>query len=106
MWGFFFKEENMAKTKYYEPTELLSKKDLDGEEPSIYLVTSNRSAGKTTAFLKLQLEDFKNNGKKAMLLYRQKYETRACSQIYSDVLRLYPEFGVEMKAESRAEGLY
>lgn len=96
----------MAKAKYYDPTELLTKKDLDGEEPSIYMVTSNRSAGKTTAFLKLQLEDFKNSGKKAMLLYRQKYETRACSQIYSDVLRLYPELGVEMKAESRAEGLY
>ena len=45
-------------TEYYNPSKILNMKDLDGEEPAIYLITNNRSAGKTTAFLKKSLEKF------------------------------------------------
>ena len=98
---------NMTKVhEYYTTTEVLSKKDLEKKEPAIILVTSNRSAGKTTAWLKEQLDDFKRNGRKAMLFYRQKYEVRACHQVYTGVLNLYPEYGEKMTSEARAEGLF
>ena len=39
--------------KYYDGTKLLSMKDLDGNTPEIFMVTSNRTAGKTTYFNRL-----------------------------------------------------
>jgi hypothetical protein len=81
-------------------------KDLDGEEPAIYIVTTNRSAGKTTYFLKKALEDFKKFGSKVVLLYRYQYELSACSDIFKDVMKLYPQYGEEMKALPHAKGLY
>ena len=92
--------------KYFDIHEALNKTDLDGKEPSIYMITSNRSAGKTTGCLKEQLEDFKDNGRKGMLFYREKYEIKACHEIYTDVLKLYPNLGEEMTSERRADGLY
>lgn len=91
---------------YHNPKEILSKTDLDGLEPSILLITSNRSAGKTTSWLKEQLEDFQENGRKGMLLYRVKYEVKSAHEVYRDVLKLYPELGTEMTSESRADGLF
>lgn len=91
---------------YYNPSKILLMTDLDGEIPSIYIITSNRSAGKTTAFLKKSLELFQENGKKTILLYRFSYELVACADIYKDVLFLYNEYGKEMSAKSRANGLF
>lgn len=91
---------------YYNPSEILSKKDLNNEEPDIYIITTNRSAGKTTSLLKKSLEDFKKTGKKVCLMYRYSYEVSACSSIYRDVLRLYPEYGEELKSIPHNKGLY
>lgn len=78
-------------TEYYNGAKVLSMKDLDGEEPWMYMVTSNRSAGKTTFFLKKFLTDFiESNGNKMFgLIYRHKYELSACASIFSDVLSMY-----------------
>ena len=35
-------------SKYYDGTKLLSMKDLDGNKPEVYMVTTNRTGGKTT----------------------------------------------------------
>ena len=43
---------------YYDGTKLLSLKDLDGNTPEIFMVTSNRTAGKTTYFSKLVFNRF------------------------------------------------
>ncbi len=91
---------------YYTLDEIMSKKDLDGREPSIFLITTNRSAGKTTAVLKYMLEDFKNTGAQAVLIYRHNYETSAASMIFEDVLKLYPDLGTEMIAKSYSKGLF
>lgn len=91
---------------YYNPQQLLNKKDLDGAIPSIYIVTTNRSAGKTTSFLKKSLADYQNNKSQLVLLYRYNYELSACADIFKDVMRLYPEYGEEMKAIPHARGLY
>jgi hypothetical protein len=91
---------------YYNPTKILNMKDLEGDTPSIYLITTNRSAGKTTAFLKKSLMDFRKGERQTVLLYRFQYELNACSDIYKDVLNLYPDYGKEMRAIPHAKGLF
>lgn len=98
----------MSKAKnieYYDPSIILSKKDLDGLVPSIYIVTTNRSAGKTTSFLKMIAEEYINNKKEFCLIYRYKYELSDSYKLFDDLFKIYPELGGEMKAESIAEGL-
>ena len=38
---------------YYDGTRLLSMKDLNGKKPEIFIVTTNRTLGKTTYFRRL-----------------------------------------------------
>ena len=64
---------------YYNGTKLLSMKDLDGNTPEIFMVTSNRSAGKTTYFSRLILNKFIKKGEKFMLVYRFKEELEGCA---------------------------
>ena len=92
--------------KFYNPDKILSLKDLDGEEPSIYLITTNRSAGKTTAFLKKALEDFNTEGKKFCLIYRYSYELTSANEIFKDVLFLFNGLGSEMTTQAKARGLF
>ena len=94
------------KLDYYNPQKILSTLDLDKEEPAIYMISTNRSAGKTTAFLKLSLEHFQETKRKTILLYRYKYELNACADIFKDVLKLYPDYGIEMTSQSNAMGMF
>jgi len=91
---------------YYNPSKVLNMKDLDGDEPSIYIITTNRSAGKTTSFLKKSLDDFTKNGSKLVLFYRYAYELNSCADIFKDVLKLYPEYGITMTSLAHAKGLF
>ena len=94
-------------TKYYDGTELLNKKDLDNKEPNIYISTSNRSAGKTTFFMKKLLSDYvKDNNCKFALLFRNKYEMKDSHKIFGDVQKLYPELDGKMESKPQAEGIY
>lgn len=96
----------MGDIAYYNPQKILSMKDLDGEEPSIYMITTNRSAGKTTTFLKKALADFTNDGSKVVLIYRYTYELNSSADIFKDVLKLYPKYGKLMTCISHAKGLF
>ena len=91
---------------YYSPKPILRVKDLDNEEPAIYMITTNRSGGKTTAFLKKSLADFKSDGSQVLFLYRYSYELSSCADIYADVLNLYPQYGFEVKSFTHAKGLF
>ena len=93
-------------TKFYDGTKLLSLKDLDGKRPEIYMVTSNRSAGKTTYFNRLCVNRFKKKGDKFAVLYRFKYELDDCAdKFFKDIKTLFfPEDTMESKA--RAKGVY
>jgi hypothetical protein len=91
---------------YYNPEKILNMKDLNNEKPDIFIITTNRSAGKTTSFLKKALEDFKNHGSQLVLLYRYNYELNACADIFKDVMNIYPDYGEEMKTLPHARGLY
>lgn len=61
-------------SRFYDGTQLLSKKDLKKRQPEIFLAAGNRSSGKTTWFNKKLVDDFKEKGKKFGLLYRFQYE--------------------------------
>ena len=91
---------------YYNPDKILRLRDLDGLKPAIYLINTNRSAGKTFSFLKKSLEDFKKKGSQVALIYRHSYELNSCADIYSHVLRLNPDLGSNMVSSSHAKGLF
>lgn len=92
-------------SKYYNGEKLLSKKDLDGIDPSMFLCVGNRSAGKTTYYLIKCLSDFKEKGEQFVLLYRMRYETSGAVKVFDDILVQYPELGKEMADKPIADGL-
>lgn len=59
---------------YYDGTKLLSLKDLDGNEPEIYICDGTRTAGKTVYFSRLMINKFIKNNSQFCLLYRNVYE--------------------------------
>lgn len=89
--------------KYYNPSKLLNMKDLDGNTPEIFICTTNRTGGKTTAFTDVVVDNFlckeKYNfkclkkGGKFMFLYRFTSELKHLGdKIFKDVGELfYPE---------------
>ena len=45
-------------SEYYDGTKLLSLLDLDKRKPEIYMVTTNKTGGKTTYFSRLLVNRF------------------------------------------------
>ncbi len=89
---------------YYDGTKLLSLKDINGEKPELYLVTSNRSAGKTTYFGRLMINRFIKKGKKFMLLYRFKDEINEdiSDKFFKDIGALFfPEYVMTEKLRGK-----
>lgn len=92
--------------KYYDGTKLLSLKDLDGETPEIYMVTTNRTGGKTTYFGRLLVNRFLKTGQKFALLYRFSYEVSDVpDKFFKDIGGLFFP-GYSMSAEGRAKGIF
>ena len=94
------------KVKYYNPNIILNKKDLNGNEPNIFIITSNRSAGKTTGFLKKAIENYLKTGGQVALLYRFNYELSDGHKLFEEIFNLYPEYKGEMKSIAMARGLF
>lgn len=91
---------------YYDGTKLLSLKDISGNDPEIYICTSNRSAGKTTYFSRLLVNRFLNKGEKFCLIYRFNYELSECAdKFYKDIGSLFFP-GTVMTSIRRASGIY
>ena len=93
-------------TKYYDGTKLLSMKDLNGHKPEIYMVTTNRTGGKTTYFGRLCINKFKAKGEKFALLYRYNYELDDVSDKFFKDLRtlFFPQD--ELTSKRRASGIF
>ena len=91
---------------YYDGTKLLSLKDLNGENPEIYLCTTNRSAGKTTFFGRLCVNRFIKEHEKFALIYRFNYELDdVADKFFKDLKPLFfPEYS--MHSNRRANGIY
>lgn len=75
---------------YYDGTKLLSMLDLDGKRPEIYMVTSNRTGGKTTYFGRLVVNRFLQKREKFALLYRYDYELSGVAEkFFKDIKGLF-----------------
>lgn len=62
------------KQEYYDGTKILSLKDINGNKPELYLITTNRTGGKTTWFNRYCVNKFLKTGSKFGLIYRYNYE--------------------------------
>lgn len=92
--------------RYFNPKPLLHMKDIDGEDAGFFLAFTNRSAGKTTGFIKEMLEDYHNNGHMCMLLYRDIDECAGGWEEFQKVINLYPELGERVETVPKCRGLY
>ena len=91
---------------YYDGTKLLSLTDLDGKQPEILMVTTNRTGGKTTYFGRLCVNKFKKEQGKFALLYRYNYELDDCSdKFFKDLSTLFFP-GSVMESKRKASGIF
>ena len=92
--------------EYYDGTKLLSMLDINGERPEIYMVTTNRTGGKTTYFNRLLVNKFLKGQGKFALLFRYNYELDDCAEkFFKDIGRLFFK-GSEMESKRLANGIY
>lgn len=92
--------------KYYDGTKLLSLMDINGDKPEIYIVTTNRTGGKTTYFGRLCINRFLKYGEKFALIYRYNYELdEVADKFFKDIKELFFS-GMEMTSVRRANGIY
>lgn len=91
--------------KYYNSKVIRSKTDLDGNKPSIYMIVTNRSAGKTTHFLKLAIERRKEENTRCVLIYRRQNELNGAHLVFKDVCSI---LGIDedLTLHSVAKGLF
>lgn len=92
---------------YYDGTKLLSLSDANGERPEIYMVTTNRSGGKTTYFGRLVVNRWmKNHKRKFALLYRFNNELDdVADKFYKDIGSLFFQ-DTTMTSKLRSKGTY
>lgn len=92
--------------KYYDGTKILSMKDINGNKPEIYIITTNRTGGKTTYFNRLVVNRFLDKGEKFCLIYRYTYELDdVANKFFKDIRNLFfPEYF--FRSEKRAKGVY
>lgn len=96
----------MSESKYYDGTKLLSMLDLNGNKPEIYMVTTNRTGGKTTYFGRLCVNRFIDKGEKFGLIYRYNYELDdVVDKFYKDIGSLFFPNRV-MTSKRRASGIF
>lgn len=93
-------------TQYYDGTKLLSMQDINGRKPEIYMVTTNRTGGKTTFFNRLAVNRFIKKRQKFCVLYRYNYEVNdVVDKFYKDIGELFfPDHVMTSKRE--ADGIY
>lgn len=93
-------------SKYYDGTKLLSLTDINGDKPEIYMVTTNRTGGKTTYFGRLCVNRFLDSGSKFGLIYRYNYELDDITdKFYKDIGSLFFQ-GHTMTSKRRASGIF
>lgn len=93
-------------SQYYDGTKILSLKDINGDDPDIYIITSNRSAGKTTFFARYFVNRFLKHGEKFALFYRYNYElSDVADKFFKEIKFLFfPK--LTMTSKARAKGIY
>lgn len=103
---YFLKGDKQIMGQYYDGTKLLSMLDLEGNKPEIFMVTTNRTGGKTTYYGRLCVNRFLKFGEKFGLIYRYNYELDNVSdKFFKDIGALFFK-GYTMRSERRASGIY
>lgn len=98
--------KNTNNTEYYDGTKLLSLMDINGNKPEVYICTSNRTAGKTTYFNRLCINNFLKKGKKFCILYRFIHELDDCAtKFFKDISGLFFPNHI-MQSKKKAKGIY
>lgn len=96
----------MTETRYYDGTKLLSLKDLNGNQPEIYICTTNRTGGKTTYFGRLCVNKFLRGEGKFCLIYRYNYELdNVADKFFKDIGNLFFK-DYSMRTIRRASGIF
>ena len=96
----------MNSDKYYDGTKILSLTDINGKKPEIYMVTTNRTGGKTTYFGRLCINRFLDSASKFALIYRYNYELDDITdKFYKDIGSLFFK-GHTMTSKRRASGIF
>lgn len=91
--------------KYYNGGKILNKKDINGNVPELFLVSGNRSSGKTTYFSRKIVKEFIKNQKQFVLLYRFNYQTENCEDsFFGNLSTFFPDYS--MTAKNRMRGAY
>lgn len=92
--------------EYYDGTKLLSLLDLNKRKPEIFMVTTNKTGGKTTFFSRMLVNRFIKKKSKFMIIYRFSYELADCAnKFFDDIQRLFfREYSLE--AVSCSKDLY
>lgn len=92
--------------EFYSSKKLLSQKDCRGLTPEIFITQSTRSAGKTTEFSHVLVDDFLKKGSRFGVLYRYDYELEDCAdKFFNDIKEIYYPSS-EMISVSRLRGKY
>lgn len=91
---------------YYNVDTLLNKLDINNKKPEVFIITGNRSAGKTTDVTHKAIDRFILKGKKVAWLYRYNYELDdVANKIFKDVQGLfYPN--LEFSSKSKMKNIY
>jgi len=91
---------------YYDGTKLLSLTDIDGEKPVFYICDGNRSAGKTTFFNRMLMNNYYKDGSEFILLFRNAYELHNSETNFMTSIKelFFPD--LQMKAFKVSQGLF
>ena len=92
--------------EYYNGSRLLSMMDINGNKPELYLVTTNRTGGKTVFWGNYCVEEYDKGNGKFCLVYRYNYELdNVAEKFFKDIGSLfYPNRS--MRSERRANGIF
>ena len=77
----------MSDTQFYDGTKLLSMKDINGNQPEIYMCTSNRNAGKTTYFNRYAFNRYIKHKEKFIIFVRFSYEMNSIEDRFFKTIR-------------------
>lgn len=90
---------------YYRINRLLSKKDINGKTPEIFIVSGTRTAGKTFAVKEFLLSDFLKTGNQFLLQFRKNFDLDACETAFmEDIKNVFS--GYTMTSHSERRGAY
>lgn len=93
-------------SKYYSILPLLAKKDKNGNKPAIYMVSSNRSAGKTTSISRYLVDEYLKGNGSFLLSYRFADELSMISdKFFGEIGGLFFN-GHTMESHAEAKGAF